>query len=200
MTKYEKLYLISPSLFVTELDKELSEIRTRQAELEEAIADFKNLTNQLLVQALSHPRFYISKWHYDVRFPAFTLDNVYGLERVGRIVKRWVGPEPFIELPLFLDRSVQYEFDVRLADFANDEVKEGFALLVNGEDLPWISTDKMLYKAVIPQDRRVNASDITRIVLGCRDGTRTATPATGDPRTLWFSISSIDVQVSERVT
>src|SRR5271154_6945421 len=198
MPKYENLYLISPALFVSEIEKDIDEIRTRQNHLEETISTFKGLVEKILeskVRDLSNSAVFVNKWHYDVRFPNYTLKNVYDMEKANGSVKRWVGPERFVELSLLLNRSTQYTFETNIINFIKEELRDIFSLTVNGDEIPWISIseDNMWYKTIIPEDYRSKTSDTTRIVLGCREGVEPVT-VQGDQRTLWFSLSSIDIK------
>src|SRR5215208_3183875 len=104
MPRYENLYLISPAVFVSELEKEIEEIRRR-------ITTFQDLANEVLnikARLAGNPNSVMKKWHYDVRFPNYMLDNLYAAEQAETTVKRWVGPQSSVELLLPLDRSIQH--------------------------------------------------------------------------------------------
>jgi hypothetical protein len=203
MAKYDNLFLISPGLFVSEIEKDVNkmekdidEIRARQNQLEETIISVRRLADGVLesrVRDMSNPAPFVQKWYYDARFPSYTLDNVYELEGKNGIFWRWTGPERFVKFSLLLDRSTQYVLVAKVLHFISEEARKLFVLMVNDEEIPWIQESDTSYKAVVPGDPGLNASETTRILIGCGEASRV--PAEGDDRTLWFSLSSIDVQV-----
>ncbi len=201
MGKYENLYSISPDLFVTELEKDIGEISKQQTVLEQALAESAETMRQLaeaLLEKQTQDGAAVAaakRWYYDVRFPNYLFSNVYALENANDRIKRWVGPARTLEFSVMIDRSMQYELITTVIDFISNAVRDEFVLLVDDEEVPWISERQGVYSAIIPEDRRPRLDARTRLALGPRPTAEAPAPAPGDLRTLWFSLASIGIEI-----
>jgi hypothetical protein len=196
MPKFENLYLISPDLVFSQIEKDLGDLNSRQNKLESALADIRSVATMLLtdkmVEETVKSSTHLKQWFYDARFPNYTQDNLYEIEKDGLIAKRWVGPERALEFSLLLDRTTQYELTIRVSDFVSDFVEQGFNLTVDGTELPWLSVDERVYMAIIPEDVRPRIDPRTPIAIGA---SRSILPvfAENDKRTLWFSVNNLKI-------
>jgi hypothetical protein len=199
MPRYENLYLISPAVFVSELEKEIEEMRRQQSQLDERVTTFQDLANEVLdikTRQAANAKSVMKKWHYDVRFPNYMLDNLYAMEQTPTRIKRWVGPESSLQLLLLLDRSIQHSLEINIVDFFQKDIEENFKISVDSEDIPWLSVEKRSYQAIIPEDNRPGLRNHTQISIGCSGLAQPVMPE-GERRKLWFSISSMTVRVLE---
>jgi hypothetical protein len=152
MPKYGTLFSISAYDFLDELEKDLERLRERVAALEgkarksDEVTRFSSDGDDL--QNIEPPT--RTHWSYHASTAARFSDNFYDRERSGQAWKRWVGPLPFILIPLHVRRDIDYLLTVELGEFANPQARDEFSLKVDGREAAWRQAGDRLFSAVIP--------------------------------------------------
>ena len=135
-----------------------------------------------------------TSWRYNAaEFPFFS-DNIYALEQAGDQVKRWIGPEPRLDLELRLRRDVRYEAEICIIDIAVQGGLDGFEVRVDGEPV-----DHRFEEGAVKFDIQDNLAAFRRGV-GLEMSVAMAEPfvrrpgdGDEDQRILSFSISDIRI-------
>jgi hypothetical protein len=83
-------------------------------------------------------------WYYDARYSA-DIANLYHPEFWDEFVKRWVGPNPALEISYVFEQSKKYRIEIKIYDFITDEVKNSFRVEVSGNHMPWESSADLVY-------------------------------------------------------
>lgn len=70
-------------------------------------------------------------WTYDARFP-IDAANIYEAEFWDHNIKRWVGPEPSLDIWPVLRAGRTYRLTVNVVDFITQEGRDTFGARING--------------------------------------------------------------------
>ena len=101
-------------------------------------------------------------WFYDARYTA-DLPNLHAPEFWDKHVKRWVGPEPFLEFRNVFELNNTYKIEIKIFDFITKEAKETFNLEIDGVTIPWDSQTNSVYVATYVS--RITNSGIVRFAV-----------------------------------
>jgi len=185
-----KLYRASPEAFFSSLDKKLLEIESQMSNCLNRIDDISALGEQFLATRFSVQAALVrpTSWIYFASLPNCYFDDVFEPEKVDGVIKRWVGRSGHISLDLGLDRSFQYDFEIKIHDFVSLEVAKTITLSVDGQLYPWIEVENLCHRTVILENA---AADTLEIELAV-DATLGAVEGGGKDVT--FSFSTITIQ------
>lgn len=83
-------------------------------------------------------------WYYDARYAA-EIANLHHPEFWDKFVKRWVGPNPALEISYVFEQSKTYRIEIKVYDFITDEAKNSFRLEVSGNHISWESCVDLVF-------------------------------------------------------
>jgi hypothetical protein len=83
-------------------------------------------------------------WFYDARYTA-NIENLHHPEFWDKYVKRWVGPNPWVEFNSVFEQFRTYRIEIKVFDFITNEAENSFKLEVGGIQIPWHSKDDSIY-------------------------------------------------------
>jgi hypothetical protein len=163
MMNSSKLYKASPEAFFEELDKNIAQLGAHLDECISRLDGISNLADRFLTGglpgtlAIQAP----TEWSYFAALPNPYFADVFPPEPTGERTKRWVGRSGRIGARLGLSRALQYDFVIHVIDFVSVEAEASFALTVNGETYPWLSTDNHIFQTMIMENPKETTFDFS---------------------------------------
>jgi hypothetical protein len=110
-------------------DDALTALYAANAELERKIDSLAEAVAAILEDAATRQS--PSVWAYDASFP-IDAENVYEAEYWDNRVKRWIGPEPDLNIKPRLRARRSYILSANIPDFVSQDAADGFGIRVNG--------------------------------------------------------------------
>jgi hypothetical protein len=149
----QQLYRASPEAFFSALDKAFTEIDIQLRDCITRLDGLSDLADRFLTQDLAlrsaDPR--PTSWTYHAALPNAYFTDVFASETCGSGFKRWVGKTGSLKLRLSLPRSLQYDFAIKIIDFASPEAEASFALSINDQVYPWLGQEDRLFQTIIQE-------------------------------------------------
>jgi hypothetical protein len=91
--------------------------------------------------------------------PNLFFTDLFEVETIGGISKRWVGPSCQLSGQLLLDRRHQYLVEVKIVDFISPEAEASFSLVVDRLTRPWHSTADRIFTTLVAEAPNETALD-----------------------------------------
>ena len=181
-----EFYGSSPERCFDRLGVALTELETRIDELEQrqqTVNDlFDTLVKRLATSQARAPA--ATGWSFDLLQPNLYFGDLYPPEASGGDAKRWVGGTGIIAAKLRLARTLQYELEIQVVDFATPEYERSFFIRVDGRRYPWLHSGNRRYRTIILEDP---GSTVLNLEVGVETGPLTEKDIT-------FSFSALEIR------